>query len=46
MNSDGTYNWSFQVVGFYTVEKIKGDEMGAVINWNSFDEARLTQKER
>ena len=44
MNSDGTYNWSFQVVGFYTAKQIKGDEMGAVINWDSFDEARISQK--
>ena len=44
MNSDGTYNWSFQVVGFYTAKQIKGDEMGAIINWDSFDEARISQK--
>ena len=44
MNSDGTYNWSFQVVGFYTAKQIKGDEMGAVINWGSFDETRISQK--
>jgi len=44
MNSDGTYNWSFQVAGFYTAKQIKGDEMGAVINWDSFDETRLNQK--
>jgi len=44
LNSDGTYNWSFQVVGFYTAKQIKGDEMGAVINWDSFDETRLNQK--
>ena len=44
LNSDGTYNWSFQVVGFYTAKQIKGDEMGAVINWDSFDETRISQK--
>ena len=44
MNSNGSYDWSFQVVGFYTAKQIKGDEMGAVINWNSFDEARLNLK--
>ena len=44
MNSDGSYDWSFQVVGFYTAKQIKGDEMGAIINWESFDEARLNQK--
>ena len=44
MNSDGTYNWSFQVVGFYTAKQIKGDEMGAIINWDGFDEARLSMK--
>ena len=44
MNTDGSYDWSFQVVGFYTAKQIKGDEMGAIINWESFDEARLNQK--
>ncbi|GIS32098.1 MAG: membrane protein [Gammaproteobacteria bacterium] len=44
MNSNGSYDWSFQVVGFYTAKQIKGDEMGAIINWNSFDEARLSLK--
>ena len=44
MNSDGTYNWSFKVAGFYTAKQIKGDEMGAIINWDSFDETRLNQK--
>ena len=44
MNSNGSYDWSFQVAGFYTAKQIKGDEMGAVINWDSFDEARLNQK--
>ena len=44
MNSDGTYNWSFDVVGFYTVDKLTGDEMGAIVNWGAFDEARLTEK--
>ena len=44
MNTDGSYDWSFQIVGFYSAKKIKGDEMGAIINWESFDEARLNQK--
>ena len=44
MNSDGTNNWSFEIVGFYTAKQIKGDEMGAVINWDSFDETRVNQK--
>ena len=44
MNSDGTNNWSFEIVGFYTAKQIKGDEMGAVINWNTFDESRVNQK--
>ena len=43
-NSDGSNNWSFEIVGFYEAEKIKGDEMGAVINYDTFDEARLNQK--
>ena len=44
INSDGTNNWSFEVVGYYTAKKIKGDEMGAVINYVPFDEARINQK--
>ena len=44
MNTDGSYDWSFQIVGFYSAKQIKGDEMGAIINWESFDEARLNQK--
>lgn len=43
-NSDGTNNWSFEVVGFYKAEKITSDEMGAVINYDAFDEARINQK--
>ena len=27
-----------------TAKQIKGDEMGAVINWDSFDETRVNQK--
>jgi putative ABC transport system permease protein len=44
LNSDGSYNWSFEVVGFYNAKQIKGDEMGAVINWDPYDEARINQK--
>ena len=44
LNTDGSYNWSFEVAGFYTSKQIKGDEMGAVINWDTFDEARMNQK--
>jgi putative ABC transport system permease protein len=44
LNSDGSYNWSFEVVGFYNAKQIKGDEMGAVINWDAYDEARINQK--
>ena len=44
LNIDGTNNWSFEVVGFYTAKQIKGDELGAVINWLAFDEARMTEK--
>ncbi|MDG1120298.1 MAG: FtsX-like permease family protein [SAR86 cluster bacterium] len=44
LNSDGTNNWSFEIVGFYTAKQIKGDEMGAIINWETFDEARVNQK--
>ncbi len=43
-NIDGTYNWSFEVVGFYTAKQIKGDELGAIINWPAFDEARMSEK--
>ena len=43
------FGWVVRLVfpscsGFYTAKQIKGDEMGAVINWDSFDEARLNQK--
>ena len=44
LNIDGTNNWSFEVVGFYTAKQIKGDELGAIINWPAFDEARMTEK--
>ena len=44
LNTDGAYNWSFEVAGFYTAKQIKGDQMGAVINWDAFDEARMNQK--
>ena len=44
LNTDGSYNWSFEVAGFYTAKQMKGDEMGAVINWDTFDEARMNQK--
>ena len=44
LNTDGSYNWYFEVAGFYTAKQIKGDEMGAVINWDTFDEARMNQK--
>ena len=44
LNIDGTNNWSFEVVGFYTAKQIKGDELGAIINWPAFDEARMNEK--
>ena len=44
LNIDGTNNWSFEVVGFYTAKQIKGDELGAIINWPAFDEARMSEK--
>ena len=44
LNIDGTYNWSFEVVGFYTAKQIKGDVLGAIINWPAFDEARMSEK--
>ena len=44
LNIDGTNNWSFEVVGFYTAKQIKGDELGAIINWPAFDEARISEK--
>ena len=44
MNQDGSYNWSFDVVGFYTVTQLAGDEMAAIVNYESVDEARLSEK--
>ena len=44
LNIDGTNNWAFEVVGFYTAKQIKGDELGAIINWPAFDEARMSEK--
>ena len=44
LNIDGSNNWSFEVVGFYTAKQIKGDELGAIINWPAFDEARMSEK--
>ena len=44
LNIDGTNNWSFEVVGFYTAKQIKEDELGAIINWPAFDEARMSEK--
>jgi putative ABC transport system permease protein len=44
LNEDGTYNWAFDVVGFYTVAKFTGDEMAIIVNYNFFDEARVSQK--
>lgn len=44
MNQDGSYNWSFDVVGFYTVTQFGGDEMAAIVNYESVDEARLSEK--
>ena len=44
LNIDGTNSWSFEVVGFYTAKQIKGDELGAIINWPAFDEARMSEK--
>ena len=42
LNIDGTNNWSFEVVGFYTAKQIKGDELGAIINWPAFDAVSYT----
>ena len=44
MNQDGSYNWSFDVVGFYTVTQFGGDEMAAIVNYEPVDEARLSEK--
>ena len=44
LNIDGTNNWSFEVVGFYTAKQIKGDELGAKSNRPAFDEARMSEK--
>jgi len=43
-NEDGTFNWEFEVVGFYTVAKYTGDEMGIIANYKYVDDSRLTMK--
>ena len=32
------------MVGFYTVTQLAGDEMAAIVNYESVDEARLSEK--
>jgi len=43
-NEDGTFNWEFDVVGFYTVAKYTGDEMGIIANYKYIDDSRLSMK--
>lgn len=44
MNEDGTYNWEFEVVGFYTVKVYTGDEMGIIGNYKYVDDSRVNMK--
>jgi len=44
MNEDGSYNWEFEVVGFYTVAQYTGDEMGIIANYKYIDDSRLSMK--
>jgi len=43
-NEDGTFNWEFEVVGFYTVAQYTGDEMGIIANYKYIDDSRLSMK--
>jgi putative ABC transport system permease protein len=44
MNEDGTYDWEFEVVGFYTVKVYTGDEMGIIGNYKYVDDSRVNMK--
>ncbi len=43
-HEDGTFNWEFEVVGFYTVKNLKGDELGVMANYKYIDDSRMTMK--
>ena len=44
MNEDGSYDWEFEVVGFYTVKTYSGDEMGIIANYKYIDDSRVSMK--
>ena len=44
MNEDGSYNWEFEVVGFYTVQVYTGDEIGIIANYKYVDDSRVSMK--
>jgi len=43
-HEDGTFNWEFEVVGFYTVKNLTGDELGVMANYKYIDDSRMTMK--
>ncbi len=43
-HEDGTFNWEFEVVGFYTVKNLTGDELGIMANYKYIDDSRMTLK--
>ena len=43
MNADGTYDWEFEVVGLYNSSP-KADEMGIVVNYDYFEDSRISNK--
>ena len=43
-HEDGTFNWEFEVVGFYSVAQLTGDEMGIISNYKYIDDSRMTMK--
>jgi putative ABC transport system permease protein len=43
MNADGSYDWEFEVVGLYNSSP-KVDEMGIVVNYDYFDDSRISDK--
>ena len=43
MNADGTYDWEFEVVGLYNSSP-KADEMGIVVNYDYFEDSRVSDK--
>ena len=43
MNVDGSYDWEFEVVGLYNSSP-KADEMGIVVNYDYFEDSRISDK--